>query len=163
VLELLEILQFQLPESHNDLSQSLHALKDDLKVDEILGNSATVEHGGVYHLSERGDRLIDLSAFRDLLWQEYKRLEVQFNLLVNGQKQAELREAVQQLLRWAWKRNRNLEEQAAQLHMLVGWSQLVEVSSISLSLCSSLLRNSFFYPLSLSVCFCCLLFVRNSS
>jgi len=128
VLELLEILQFQLPESHNDLSQSLHALKDDLKVDEILGNSATVEHGGVYHLSERGDRLIDLSAFRDLLWQEYKRLEVQFNLLVNGQKQAELREAVQQLLRWAWKRNRNLEEQAAQLHMLVGWSQLVEVA-----------------------------------
>jgi nuclear pore complex protein Nup205 len=55
-------------------------------------------------------------------------LEVQFNLLVNGQKQAELREAVQQLLRWAWKRNRNLEEQAAQLHMLVGWSQLVEVA-----------------------------------
>jgi nuclear pore complex protein Nup205 len=72
VLELLEILQFQLPESHNDLSQSLHALKDDLKVDEILGNSATVEHGGVYHLSERGDRLIDLSAFRDLLWQVKK-------------------------------------------------------------------------------------------
>lgn len=32
MLELLEILQFQLPESHNDLSQSLHALKDDLKV-----------------------------------------------------------------------------------------------------------------------------------
>lgn len=92
-------------------------------------------------------------------------MEVQFNLLVNGQKQAELREAVQQLLRWAWKRNRNLEEQAAQLHMLVGWSQLVEVSSLSLSLslCSSLLKNSFVYPLSLSVCFCCLLFVRNSS
>ncbi len=70
-------------------------------------------------------------------------MEVQFNLLVNGQKQAELREAVQQLLRWAWKRNRNLEEQAAQLHMLVGWSQLVEVSSISLSLSLSL---SVFFP-----------------
>lgn len=62
-------------------------------------------------------------------WQEYKRLELQYNLLVNGQKQAELREAVQQLLRWAWKRNKNLEEQAAQLHMLVGWSQLVEVGT----------------------------------
>lgn len=59
--------------------------------------------------------------------QEYKRLEVQYNLLVNGQKQSELREALQHLLRWAWKRNKNLEEQAAQLHMLVGWSQLVEV------------------------------------
>jgi nuclear pore complex protein Nup205 len=64
--------------------------------------------------------------------QEYKRLEVQYNLLVNGQKQSELREALQQLLRWAWTRNKNLEEQAAQLHMLVGWSQLVEVRSKSL-------------------------------
>jgi len=39
----------------------------------------------------------------------------------------DLREAIQQLLRWAWKYNRNLEEQAAQLHMLTGWSQTVEV------------------------------------
>lgn len=39
----------------------------------------------------------------------------------------DLRESVQQLLRWAWKYNRNLEEQAAQLHMLTGWSQIVEV------------------------------------
>ena len=38
-----------------------------------------------------------------------------------------LREMVQQLLRWAWKYNRNLEEQAAQLHMLTSWSQIVEV------------------------------------
>lgn len=66
--------------------------------------------------------------------QEYKRLEVQYNLLANGQKQSELREALQQLLRWAWKRNKNLEEQAAQLHMLVGWSQLVEVCIKSLAL-----------------------------
>ena len=55
-------------------------------------------------------------------------MEVQYNLLVNGQKQTELREAIQQLLRWAFKRNQNLEEQAAQLHMLVGWSQLVEIA-----------------------------------
>lgn len=66
--------------------------------------------------------------------QEYKRLEVQYNLLANGQKQSELRDALQQLLRWAWKRNKNLEEQAAQLHMLVGWSQLVEVCIKSLAL-----------------------------
>ncbi|KAG0620095.1 hypothetical protein M758_4G188900 [Ceratodon purpureus] len=128
VLELLEILQFQLPEAHSEFPPELHALKEELKVDEILGSPATVDQGGVYHISERGDRLIDLSAFRDLLWQEYKRLEVQYNLLVNGQKQSELREALQQLLRWAWKRNKNLEEQAAQLHMLVGWSQLVEIA-----------------------------------
>lgn len=128
VLELLEILQFQLPESPSDFPPELHGLKEELKVDDILGSPATVDQGGVYHISERGDRLIDLSAFRDLLWQEYKRLEGQYNFLVNGQKQSELREAVQQLLRWAWKRNKNLEEQAAQLHMLVGWSQLVEIT-----------------------------------
>lgn len=127
VLELLEIIQFQLPDTH-DFPSELHSLKEELKVEEILGNPTTVDQGGVYHLSERGDRLIDLGAFRNILLQEYKRLEVQYNLLVNGQKQAELREVMQQLLRWAWKRNKNLEEQAAQLHMLVGWCQLVEVA-----------------------------------
>ena len=39
----------------------------------------------------------------------------------------EVRETIQQLLKWGWKYNRNLEEQAAQLHMLAGWSQIVEV------------------------------------
>lgn len=48
----------------------------------------------------------------------------------------ELRETIQQLLRWGWKFNRNLEEQAAQLHMLTGWSQIVEVSSLFLSFLS---------------------------
>lgn len=38
-------------------------------MDEILDNSSTVDDGGVYHISERGDRLIDLAAFRDALWQ----------------------------------------------------------------------------------------------
>lgn len=32
VLELLEILQFQLPESHSEFPPELHALKDELKV-----------------------------------------------------------------------------------------------------------------------------------
>lgn len=39
----------------------------------------------------------------------------------------DVKETVQQLLRWGWKYNKNLEEQAAQLHMLTGWSQIVEV------------------------------------
>lgn len=39
------------------------------QVDEILDTFATVDDGGVYHISERGDRLIDLAAFRDALWQ----------------------------------------------------------------------------------------------
>lgn len=39
----------------------------------------------------------------------------------------EVKETIQQLLKWGWKYNRNLEEQAAQLHMLSGWSQIVEV------------------------------------
>lgn len=54
---------------------------------------------------------------------------MQHNVIVNGQRQEELREAVKQFIRWAWRRNGNLEEQAAQLHMLVGWTQLVEVST----------------------------------
>lgn len=40
----------------------------------------------------------------------------------------EVSDTIQQLLRWGWKYNKNLEEQAAQLHMLTGWSQIVEVS-----------------------------------
>lgn len=39
----------------------------------------------------------------------------------------DVKETIQQLLRWGWKYNKNLEEQAAQLHMLTGWSQIVEV------------------------------------
>lgn len=37
------------------------------------------------------------------------------------------KESIQQLVRMGWKYNKNLEEQASQLHMLVGWSQIVEV------------------------------------
>ena len=40
----------------------------------------------------------------------------------------EVRNTIQQLLRWAWKHNNNLDEQAAQLHMLTGWAQIVEVN-----------------------------------
>mgnify|MGYP000400278595 FL=1 len=39
------------------------------QVNEILTKPATVEEGGVYCYSERGDHLIELVAFRDRLWQ----------------------------------------------------------------------------------------------
>lgn len=64
---------------------------------------------------------------RMIVMQEYRQLEVQYNLGANAQRQLELREAVQKILRWAWRRNKSFEEQAAQLHMLVGWAQLAEV------------------------------------
>lgn len=50
----------------------------------------------------------------------------------------DVRETIQQLLRWGWKYNKNLEEQAAQLHMLTGWSQIVEVHYFSFHKYSSL-------------------------
>eukprot|EP01018_Ginkgo_biloba_P012319 Gb_31636 [translate_table: standard] len=128
VLELLDVVQFRPPEANINFPQSVLNFKDDLLVEEILGNLATVEKGGVYYYSERGDRLIDLAAFRDKLWQEYRGLESQSNSVFNERKLSDLRDTVQQLLRWGWKYNKNLEEQAAQLHMLVGWSQIVEVA-----------------------------------
>ncbi|BBN13132.1 nuclear pore complex protein Nup205 [Marchantia polymorpha subsp. ruderalis] len=128
VLELLDILQFPVVETRTEFPQELQSLKAELKVDEILDTFATVDDGGVYHISERGDRLIDLAAFRDALWQEYRQLEVQYTVLGNVPRQLELRDAIQKLLKWSWRRNKNLEEQAAQLHMLVGWTQLVEVA-----------------------------------
>eukprot|EP00250_Pteridium_aquilinum_P027366 c3475_g1_i1 orf=80-5854(+) len=126
-LELLDVVQFQPGDIESELPWELQGVKDDLMVSDILGRYATVDDGGVYYHSERGDRLIELTAFRDRLWQEYKRLEIQQNISFNEQRQVALREAVQHLLRWGWKFNKNVEEQAAQLHMLVGWSQLVEV------------------------------------
>uniref|UniRef100_M8CQ57 Uncharacterized protein n=1 Tax=Aegilops tauschii TaxID=37682 RepID=M8CQ57_AEGTA len=40
----------------------------------------------------------------------------------------ELKESFHRMLKWAWRYNKNLEEQAAQLHMLTSWSQIVEVA-----------------------------------
>lgn len=50
---------------------------------------------------------------------------------INDAEKSELRASIQQFLRWAWRYNKNLEEQAAQLHMLSGWSQIVEVCFFS--------------------------------
>nr|GMD74848.1 nuclear pore complex protein NUP205 [Ipomoea batatas] len=38
------------------------------KAEDILSNPATTEKGGLYYYSERGDRLIDMTAFCDKLW-----------------------------------------------------------------------------------------------
>jgi len=52
----------------------------------------------------------------------------ELNSQLSEPEKSELRESFHHLLKWAWRYNKNLEEQAAQLHMLTGWSQIVEVS-----------------------------------
>ncbi|XP_077210823.1 nuclear pore complex protein (DUF3414) isoform X2 [Tasmannia lanceolata] len=128
VLELLEVVQFRSPDTTMKYSHFVPNLKYDMRVDDILSNPATSEKGGVYYHSERGDRLIDLASFRDKLWQMCNFLNPQLSSLNSEGELGDLRESIQQLLRWGWRYNKNLEEQAAQLHMLTGWSQIVEVS-----------------------------------
>ncbi|KAJ1403556.1 hypothetical protein SESBI_27264, partial [Sesbania bispinosa] len=97
--------------------------------EDILGNPGNSGKGGVYYYSERGDRLIDLTSFHDKLWQKYNSAYLQTSNLGSEVELNDVRETIQQLLRWGWKYNKNLEEQAAQLHMLTAWSQIVEVSA----------------------------------
>ncbi|VFQ73605.1 unnamed protein product [Cuscuta campestris] len=119
VLELLDVVQFKTPETSLKSSQIVSSIKNGFLAEDILSNPSTTEKGGLYYYSERGDRLIDLTAFRDKLWELSSfGTEVELN---------EIRETIQQLLRWGWKYNKNLEEQAAQLHMLTGWSLVVEI------------------------------------
>ncbi|KAK8343860.1 hypothetical protein V6Z12_A07G042900 [Gossypium hirsutum] len=98
------------------------------KVEDILRNPSTSGKGGIYYYSERGDRLIDLASLRDKLWQKFNSVYPQLSNFGNEADLNEVRETIQQLLRWGWRYNKNLEEQAAQLHMLTGWSHIVEVS-----------------------------------
>ncbi|CAN6243490.1 unnamed protein product [Urochloa humidicola] len=124
VLDLLEVLQFRCPETSMKYPPLLSNLGVESKIEEILRNSAASEFGGVYYYSERGDRLIDLVAFHEKLLQ----LSQELNSQLNESEKGELKESVHHLLKWAWRYNKNLEEQAAQLHMLTGWSQIVEVA-----------------------------------
>jgi hypothetical protein len=66
----------------------------------------------------------------DLVFDEFNILQIsqELNSQLNESEKGELKESVHHLLKWAWRYNKNLEEQAAQLHMLTGWSQIVEVS-----------------------------------
>ncbi|TKY73179.1 nuclear pore [Spatholobus suberectus] len=129
VLELLEIIQFRCPDSTTQLSNIVAGMKYDLLAEDILGNPGNSGKGGVYYYSERGDRLIDLASFHDKLWQKYNSAYVQASNVGSEVELNNVRETIQQLLRWGWKYNKNLEEQAAQLHMLTAWSQIVEVSA----------------------------------
>ncbi|KAG2649317.1 nuclear pore complex protein NUP205-like isoform X3 [Panicum virgatum] len=124
VLDLLEVLQFRCPDTSVKYPQLLSNLGVESKIEEILRNSATCELGGVYYYSERGDRLIDLDAFHGKLLQ----ISQELNSQLSEPEKSELRESFHHLLKWAWRYNKNLEEQAAQLHMLTGWSQIVEVA-----------------------------------
>ncbi|KAJ0091057.1 hypothetical protein Patl1_13095 [Pistacia atlantica] len=140
VLELLEVVQFRSPDTAMKLSQIVSSTKYDLLAEDILGNPTTSEKGGIYFYSERGDRLIDLASFSEKLWksdagtdvtqlfQKFNSVYPQLGNLGSEGELNDVRETIQQLLRWGWKYNKNLEEQAAQLHMLTGWSQIVEVS-----------------------------------
>lgn len=65
--------------------------------------------------------------------QKFNLYNSQSNTFVSEAELNEIRDVIQQLLRWGWKYNKNLEEQAAQLHMLTSWSQIVEVYSIPCS------------------------------
>ncbi|KAJ0987901.1 hypothetical protein J5N97_006257 [Dioscorea zingiberensis] len=127
VLALLEVFQFKSPDVTMKFPQLMSNFKYESQVEDLLRNPATSNIGGIYYYSERGDRLIDLDAFHEKLWQICNVLNPQLVSFTDVEK-GELRESIQQLLRWGWRYNRNLEEQAAQLHMLTGWSQIVEVS-----------------------------------
>ncbi|PKA64573.1 hypothetical protein AXF42_Ash007319 [Apostasia shenzhenica] len=127
-LELLESFKFKPPDIAMRFPQFILNLKYHTQIEDILRNPTTSEMGGVYYYSERGDRLIDLDAFHDRIWQILKVSDPHSVSRFNVEEKGELKQAVQQLLRWAWKYNKNLEEQAAQLHMLTGWSQIVEAS-----------------------------------
>ncbi|KAJ6407528.1 hypothetical protein OIU84_010921 [Salix udensis] len=129
VLELLEVIQFRSPDTTMKLSQIVSNMKYDLMAEDILGDPRTSGRGGIYYYSERADRLIDLASFRDRLWQKFNSVYPQLSNFGNEAELNDVRETIQQILRWGWKYNKNLEEQAAQLHMLTGWSLIVEVSA----------------------------------
>ena len=61
------------------------------------------------------------------MFQKYNSAYLQVGNLGSEVELNDVKETIQQLLRWGWKHNKNLEEQAAQLHMLTAWSQVVEV------------------------------------
>ncbi|KAL3535856.1 hypothetical protein ACH5RR_004317 [Cinchona calisaya] len=129
VLGLLEVVQFKSPETTLKSSQAISNMKYSFMVEDILSNPSTSGKGGIYYYSERGDRLIDLASFRDKLWQKFNLFNPQLSSFGSEVELNEARDIIQQLLRWGWKYNKNLEEQAAQLHMVTGWSQIVEVSA----------------------------------
>ncbi|KAL6226355.1 hypothetical protein ACLB2K_000317 [Fragaria x ananassa] len=129
VLELLEVVQFRSPDTNTKLSEIVSNTKYDLLAEDVVCNPTTSGKSGVHYYSERGDRLIDLASFRDKLWQKFNAVYPHLSNIGSEAELYEAKETIQQLLRWGWKNNKNVEEQAAQLHMLNAWSQLVEISA----------------------------------
>ncbi|XP_042036809.1 nuclear pore complex protein NUP205-like isoform X2 [Salvia splendens] len=128
VLELLGVVQFESPDITLKSSQFVSSAKYSSLAEDIL-SSPTTSGRSVYYSSERGDRLIDLASLRDRLWQKFNLYDAQSSTFQGEAELSEIREAIQQLLRWGWKYNKNLEEQAAQLHMSTSWSQIVEIAA----------------------------------
>ncbi|XAR66900.1 hypothetical protein NMG60_11013275 [Bertholletia excelsa] len=128
-LELLDVVQFRSPDTSMKHPQAISNTKFGFLAEEILGNPATSGKGGIYYYSERGDRLIDLAALRDRLWQKCNLTNPQLSPIGTPVELNEIKDTIEKLFRWGWKYNKNLEEQAAQLHMLTGWAQMVEVSA----------------------------------
>ena len=62
-----------------------------------------------------------------LFFQKFNSVYPQLSSFGSEAELNEVRDTIQQLLRWGWRYNKNLEEQAAQLHMLTSWSHVVEV------------------------------------
>ncbi|KAL0410678.1 UNVERIFIED_CONTAM: Nuclear pore complex protein [Sesamum latifolium] len=79
VLELLEVIQFESPDITLKSSQFVSSLKYSSLAEDILTNPTT-SGAGIYYHSERGDRLIDLTSFRDSLWQKCNLYNSQLNL-----------------------------------------------------------------------------------
>ncbi|KAL9275467.1 Nuclear pore complex protein NUP205-like protein [Drosera capensis] len=127
VLQLLEVIQFRSPDVSMKYSEVVSNAKLRILVEDSMRETLTAKDA-VYYYSDRGDRLIDLASLRDKLWQKYNLINPQLGSLSDEDELSDVREMIQQLLRWAWRYNRNLEEQAAQLHMLTGWCQIVEIS-----------------------------------
>ncbi|XP_078432384.1 nuclear pore complex protein (DUF3414) isoform X2 [Wolffia australiana] len=128
ILRLLDIVLFRCSDASSNYSQILSNTKYDFRVDDVLKNPSTSEKGGVYYYSERGDRLIDLEAFHDRIWQMLNLMHPHLGSPGMEADMDNIKESIQQLLRWGWKYNTSLEEQAAQLHFLTAWTHIVEVS-----------------------------------
>ncbi|XP_050365168.1 nuclear pore complex protein NUP205 isoform X2 [Argentina anserina] len=129
VLELLEVVQFRSPNTNMKLSEIVSNSKYDLLAEDVVCNPTTSGKSGVHYYTERGDRLIDLASFRDKLWQKFNAVYPHLSNIGSEAELNDAKETIQQLLRWGWKNNKNVEEQAAQLHMLTAWSQIIEISA----------------------------------
>eukprot|EP00850_Spirogloea_muscicola_P008062 SM000042S15329 [mRNA] locus=s42:324092:335562:- [translate_table: standard] len=106
ILGLLDLVQFQIPEEISE-----HP-KAQLKLAELVGE----EEQNLFAISERGDRLIDIAALRDAILQG-----------LHKGRAANFAEGMDTVLRWAWAQNCRLEEEAAQLHLLLAISNLIQV------------------------------------